>query len=264
MSAAALAELGFAVFPCRPGDKRPAVPDWEGRACADPVRVARYWPSPAHNVGVACGPSRLVVVDLDVPKPGADKEIPEEFRLPGVHDGKDVFVLICEYAGMDFPRDTYIVQTPSGGWHLYFRAPEGSAIRNSAGVIAPMVDIRADGGYVVGAGSVTPAGTYEVLYDHPVQPLPNWIARLLAPEEKHPNQAPATVPSGPGRLQGLLRTVESAREGTRNTTLFWAACTLFEFSPADMDQLAAAAARNGLADREIARTIWSARLRVGA
>jgi hypothetical protein len=41
------------------------VPDWEHRACADPGRVARYWPSSSHNAGIACGPSGLVVVDLD-------------------------------------------------------------------------------------------------------------------------------------------------------------------------------------------------------
>ena len=58
---------GCAVFPCRPGDKRPAVPDWERRACADPELVARYWPSVRHNVGIARGPSGLTVVDLDPP-----------------------------------------------------------------------------------------------------------------------------------------------------------------------------------------------------
>ena len=65
------ARRGWAVFPCRPGDKRPAVPDWEHRACSDPERVGRYWPSGQHNIGIACGPSRLVVVDLDTHSPAA-------------------------------------------------------------------------------------------------------------------------------------------------------------------------------------------------
>src|ERR1017187_457866 len=61
-----LAERGWHVFPCLPGDKRPATSRWEQRACAIPRLVARYWPSAWHNVGVACGPSNLVVLDLDV------------------------------------------------------------------------------------------------------------------------------------------------------------------------------------------------------
>ena len=69
------AQRGWAVFPCRPGDKRPAVADWEGRACSDPDRVGRYWPSDHHNVGIACGPSRLVVIDLDTHSP-----LPEDWR----------------------------------------------------------------------------------------------------------------------------------------------------------------------------------------
>ena len=52
-AAAEAARRGWAVFPCRPGNKRPAVAEWERRACAAPERVGRYWPSAHHNIGVA-------------------------------------------------------------------------------------------------------------------------------------------------------------------------------------------------------------------
>src|ERR1019366_168943 len=146
--AAAMAGRGWHVFPCLPGDKRPAVDKWEQRACADPGRVTRFWPGPRHNVGIACGPSGLVVIDLDT-----HGTLPEDWRMPGIIDGRDVLAQLCEWAGQPWPS-TYMVATPTGGWHLYFRAPAGSGIRNSAGKLAPAIDIRAGGGFAVGAGSV--------------------------------------------------------------------------------------------------------------
>ena len=148
------ARRGWAVFPCRPSDKRPAVPDWERRACADPERVGRYWPSDHHNIGIACGPSRLVVIDLDTHSP-----LPDDWRLPGIHDGRDVLALLAEWAGQPWPV-TYTVTTPTGGLHLYYAAPDGPGIRNSAGKIGPLIDVRGGGGYVLAAGSVLDERAY--------------------------------------------------------------------------------------------------------
>ena len=197
------ARRGWAVFPCRPGDKRPAVADWERRACADLERVARYWPSPHHNVGLACGPSRLVVIDLDTHSP-----LPEDWQLPGVRDGRDVLALLAEWARQPWPV-TYTVKTPTGGLHLYFMAPdgqkirytapEGGEIRNSAGKIGPLIDIRGGGGYVLAAGSVlderaypgnpecrqlvSGGRAYELADDSDPKPLPAWLAALVADPE---------------------------------------------------------------------------------
>src|SRR6266498_6143055 len=89
---------GRHVFPLRPDNrphdpdqaKRPAFPDhaedrcpgtdprcrdghtgWEPRATRDPHRITRAWAWTPYNIGTACGPSGLVVIDLDVRKPGA-------------------------------------------------------------------------------------------------------------------------------------------------------------------------------------------------
>jgi hypothetical protein len=264
-AAVAAAERGWAVFPCRPGDKRPTVRDWERRACADPEQVARYWPGDRHNIGVACGPSRLVVLDLD-----AHGELPEDWRqLPGVNDGKDVLAQICEWAGMDWPA-TYTVATPSSGWHLYFAAPADSMIRNSASLIGPQVDVRAGGGYVVGAGSVVNGTAYEAIAEDDPAPLPEWIGRLLAPKPAPQPERAGRSGTPDGRLAGLLRTVQQARPGTRNETLFWAASRAAEMvseRKADAGdiavQLAGAAAAAGLPEVEARRTIASA-LRGGA
>jgi hypothetical protein len=257
-AAVMLAEHGWHVFPCRPGDKRPAVDRWEQRACADPDRVARFWPSPKHNIGIATGPSGLVVLDLDT-----HGELPDEWhKLPGIRDGRDVLAQLCEWVGQPWPS-TYIVVTPSGGWHMYYAAPEGSTIRNSASLLGPMVDVRARGGYVVAGGSAVGGRPYEVLDAEGPAPLPAWIHRLLTtrcPED----QWPAGRGTPGGHLQGLLRTVEKASEGQRNDALFWAANRVREMAAAgevspfrSVVLLVDAAVAAGLPEAEARRTIAS-------
>jgi len=273
------ARRGWAVFPCRPGDKRPAVADWERRACADPDRVARYWPSAQHNVGVACGPSRLAVVDLDTHSP-----LPDDWRLPGVHDGRDVLALLAEWAGQPWPV-TYTVTTPTCGLHLYYTAPDGQGIRNSAGKIGPLIDVRGGGGYVLAAGSVlderaypgnpgcrelvTDGRGYEIADDSDPEPLPEWLAALTsdaeAPAQSH-TSGRVRVASG-ARFQGLIATVRAGRAGDRNNPLYWASCRAAEMIAAgELDRktaeesLVAASIEAGLrgGEREARRTFASA------
>ena len=151
--AAALAHAarGWRVFPLRRGDKRPAVKDWEPRATTDPARIERAWTAGPFNIGIATGPSGLVVLDLDRPKPG---EIPPPaYRQPGIGDGGDVLAVLCEANDQPLPVDTYAVRTGSGGTHLYFTAPPGMTLRNTAKRLGWLIDTRAHGGYVVAAGS---------------------------------------------------------------------------------------------------------------
>jgi Bifunctional DNA primase/polymerase, N-terminal len=250
---------GWHVFPCLPGDKRPAVDRWEQRASADPGHIVDAWSSryAGHNIGVACGPSGLVVIDLDT-----HGQLPAEWQLPGIKDGRDVLAQLCEWAGQDWPA-TYAVATPSGGLHLYFRAPAGQEIRNSAGRLGPLVDVRARGGYVVGPGSVVGGRGYELQDDAPPVPLPGWLCRLLEPQ---PAASPAAASGrpAPGRLAALARAVETAADGQLNNTLHWAACRAAEMiaaGEADASDataaLLAAAVLAGHPERPAARTIES-------
>lgn len=212
-AAIAAARQGLAVFPCRPGDKRPAVDRWEERACSDPELVARYWPSDRHNAGIACGPSGLVVIDLDTH--GA---LPEDWLLPGIVDGRDVLAQLAEWADQPWPS-TRTVTTPSGGWHLYFKVPGGPEIRNSASLIGPLVDVRGCGGYVVGAGSVVDGRAYEILDGQDPLPLPAWLAQLLAPrrEDRRPHVGSATQAGAPSRLRGFSAPSPARRRGSGTT-----------------------------------------------
>ena len=117
-----LASRGLFVFPCRPGDKRPAIDRWEERASANPEHVAAAWRDRyvGFNIGLACGPSRLVVVDLDL-----HGDLPADWcRIPGIVNGLDVFAQLLEWAGETGLPETYWMLTPSGGWHFYFEAPQ--------------------------------------------------------------------------------------------------------------------------------------------
>ena len=273
-AAIAAARRGWAVFPCKPGRKDPAVPDHredqcprrgacrdghktpEQLACADPEVVARTWPGPGHNVGIAPGRCGLVVLDLDT-----HGGLPPDWQAElGIRDGRDVLAALCEWAGQPWPC-TYSVVTPSDGWHLYYAAPEGHQIRNSAGKIGPMVDVRCRGGYVVGAGSVVDGLAYRVFDDDAPAPLPGWLVQMLAPRPDPPALRPGRCGSVPARLAGLVRTVETAPEGRRNDTLYWAACRAAELDGAREEAagaLLAAACSAGLGEAEARKTVTSA------
>jgi Bifunctional DNA primase/polymerase, N-terminal len=241
-AALAAAERGWAVFPCRQGDKRPCIEQWGERASSDRVHIGAAWRGrwARSNIGVACAPSRLVVIDLDTPTRGS--QLPPQWAAePNVRDGLGVLAALAKRAGQRLPK-TYAVRTPSGGLHLYFAAPGSREIRNSAGRIGPMVDVRGAGGYIVGAGSAVRGRIYQVVRDCEPAPLPRWLAELAAPAPPLPPvPMPGPAPELYRRLHGVVATLLDAGPGDRrNARLFWAACRAGEMVAAG--QLGAAAA----------------------
>ncbi|QNE76064.1 DNA primase [Streptomyces finlayi] len=224
------AERGWHVFPLRPADKRPALHGetacpgigdcsgshrkWEDRATTDPDRIRRAWADRPFNIGIATGPSGLVVVDLDMPKHNSSADTP---------CGVTTFGALCERAGQAVPT-TYRTRTASGGHHLYFTAPLGIRLGNTAGTLAPLVDTRAWGGYVVAAGSTTASGPYEVVDPAPIVGLPGWLLGLLQPTRTAPARplvAPVVSGSRAGRaaLERECDRVRKAPEKQGNNTL---------------------------------------------
>lgn len=280
--ALAAAARGWHVFPLAPGDKRPlkGFRDWERHATTDPKRIRATWEHAPFNIGIACGPSGLVVLDLDVPKPGQTPPAP--WNLPGVNDGADVLAVICEQEGQPLPLDTFQVRTRRGGMHLYFTAPTTKpTLGNTSGRLGWLIDTRACGGYVVGPGSHITApdgtGTYQVIHNAPPAPLPPWLFQRLSPAPRPP-QRPITLALPDGRAGAYLRAalereserVTGARPGERNRALYLAAVALGQLVAggaipehevtALLEQAGAAV---GLGGREITLTIASG-LRAGA
>ncbi|MFJ3184413.1 bifunctional DNA primase/polymerase [Streptomyces sp. NPDC086796] len=180
-SALHYAERGMHVHPLLVGSKEPRWSDWEARATRDPELIRKTWARAPFNIGVACGPSSLIAVDLDVPHEG---DVPPA-EYTGVVDGDAMFnVLIGRMPGAR-PVPTMTVRTPSGGRHLIYRAPSDSGVRNTARTVGWCIDTRAAGGYIVGIGSQVDGRPY-ILESSITEPVaaPDWLLTLIttAPE----------------------------------------------------------------------------------
>jgi hypothetical protein len=113
------------IFPCHPETKAPLVAGGFKAASSDPAQLAR-WTELYPNClwGVPTGAvSGFDALDID-PRNGGDKWL----------------------KGQKLPR-TRVHKTRSGGVHLLFKHTPG--LRNSAGLLASGVDVRADGGYII-------------------------------------------------------------------------------------------------------------------
>ncbi|MFE7549949.1 bifunctional DNA primase/polymerase [Streptomyces gardneri] len=224
------AERGWHVFPLRPGDKRPAghaesrcprtgrctdghkTP--EQRATTDPDMLAAAWTHAPYNIGIATGPSGLLVVDLDTLKEKDEK---------GTPDGVTLFEALCERAGQAVPL-THRVRTARGGQHLYFTQPDGIRLGCTAKRLGTHIDTRGWGGYVVAPGSHTPDGSYTVLDSRPPVPLPGWLQDSLTARPKPVPTAPAATLVGGHRvaevaLERETAAVRATHEGGRNGQL---------------------------------------------
>ncbi|HOX06413.1 MAG TPA: bifunctional DNA primase/polymerase, partial [Planctomycetota bacterium] len=194
------AELGYPVFPCVPGTKRPLTEHGFKDATTDPAQIDAWWTEhPDANVGIAT--AGLAVIDID----GA-----ENTWLAGDHERSES--LACGPMSL----------TPRGGRHHVFRQPAGKAWASSSGKLAPKVDVRANGGYIIAPPSVTEDGAYcwaeTFELDVPPDKLPEppaWLVALLDAQDR-PQPAPATagnaIPSGQrnvavARLAGAMRRV---------------------------------------------------------
>ncbi|WP_181063634.1 bifunctional DNA primase/polymerase [Nocardia nova] len=226
---------GHHVFPLHPRAKTPAYEgDWLLHATTDPDLIRGIWRERPYNIGIACAPSELYVIDLD-PAHGVTAPAP----WTGLTHGRDVLTALAERAGHPYPGDTYTVATPSGGWHLYFHAPTTVRLPNTAGTLGWRIDTRGDGGYVVAAGSVLRHGTYTVVNPRSPQPVPAWlITRLTRPPR--PPRPPRTVDVGHTHryVQVALRVqsdrVRHAPRGERHTILVSAAYSLGRLVGADI------------------------------
>ena len=158
------AELGYPVLPCAAGRKTPLTEHGLLDATSDTEQVTAWWR--AHpDANIALRTDGLLVVDVD--------EADNDWLCDQPH----------KLAQLDLAPQS---RTPRGGRHYYFRQPATRAWRNTAGRIAPRVDTRADGGYVLVAPSVVSGQPYQ------------WR------DERELIVAPAQLPEPPAWLIALL------------------------------------------------------------
>lgn len=156
----ALAAEGFHVFPIVEGAKAPPLwKDWQKRATTDPTTIHKYWQFNTANVGISTSKfhdgDALLVVDVD--NKGDKRGDDEIMRL--------------ELDGFELPP-TRTQRTPTGGLHYVYKCRR--AVKQGANVLAPGLDIRSAGGYIVGAGSTIADAAYTTDAT-PIADAPEWL-----------------------------------------------------------------------------------------
>lgn len=142
-----LAAGGYHVFPCKPRRKEPLTVSGFKNATVDERTILHWWDRrPDANVGVACGASGIVVLDIDS-KQGAD---PREIisRLGLTHQP-------IVWTGEAGPPDAEHPNSLAGvrGAHIPFRGPH-----RTCDTTIPGVELRGNGSYVIAPPSVHPSG----------------------------------------------------------------------------------------------------------
>lgn len=221
-------------------------------ATTDVMQLATWWARwPEANIGLATGDG-LMVLDVDGPEGRAFLE--DKALLPET--------LRARTGRVD------------GGEHWYFLVPDGVEVRNRAKV-APGLDVRGDGGYVIAPPSLHASGARYEWVDPAVEVAmcPMWLLELVRVAE--PVERPAMVPviRAPGEvsayaraaLERELETLLGAGEGSRNDTLNAVAFNLGTLVAGGelpeglvRDEVWGVARGIGLEERETTRTIDSA------
>lgn len=227
----------IAVFPCREKDiegddghggtkvykEKTPIPSGGLKAATTVERVIRNrWKlDPNSIVGAATGAiSGFWVLDIDVPSDAHDA------------DGRD-WLDEMEAKNGRLP-DTRISITANGGRHMFFNHVDG--IKNSGGDIAPGIDVRGDGGFVVMPGSVMADGRfYEWENDeHEITDAPQWLLDLVLKKQvnevhRQPveyRESDAEHPAAAAALDGEVYKVSSMGQGGRGSAVNSAAFSL--------------------------------------
>jgi hypothetical protein len=185
-----LSKRGLAVVPCGGEDgKSPKVREWQKRkwSLSTIAELARRYPDA--NIGVACGLSGIVVVDVDDPT-----------LIPAML--------------LRFGDTPLITRTPSGGSHLWYR----KAGVVGSGPLGPSlaVDIKADGGQVIVPPSFNPQSGKEYVFERgswdDLDRLPPFRQEALPrPKTSAKSSRPPKSPASSGTVG----------EGLRDKTVFF-------------------------------------------
>lgn len=259
-----LARRGFAVFPItqkQDGSWTP-VYGWQDAATCDADRIGRWWREwESARVGLPSGRQNgITVLDIDRKK------------------GKDGFAALSALGFDPAELSPVMVRTPSGGAHAIFSHCPG--LKNSVGKIAPGLDVRNDGGYIVAPGSFKDGKRYEPI-GAPLGSvdLPPFPPALVPPPE--PERAPVTLVKaasddlkawGAAKLQGRADDLAAMGDGdgqnsALNAAAMWAGgAAAHGFLTEDQARSAlwTACERCGLRRREFETTFdsgWKAGLR---
>jgi hypothetical protein len=220
-AALAYAAHGLPVFPCLPRAKEPAVARGFHAATTNPETIRRLWRDGSRNIGIRTGmASRAWILDID----GADGEA-------------SLRALEAEHGALPPTWESLTAR----GRHIWFRCD--CPVPCSTSKIAPGIDVRGDGGYVIAPPSVHPSGrayAWSVDSADDLAIAPGWLLHL-ARKKTGPTiseRALANLPRGNGTpscrsygraaLDDECATLAATARGARNNALNRAAFSLFQ------------------------------------
>ena len=177
------ASMGLPVFPCQPRTKKPACANGFYDATTDKAIIRAWWSqNPDANVAMPTGKaSDLVAVDVD-PRHGGDESLVD---------------LTASHSPLP---ETAEALTGGGGRHIFVQHP-GGRVPCSQSAIAPGVDIKGDGGYVVLPPSVHPdGGSYAWEFSSDIAdvrpaPCPEWLVALIRDDTEETPHEPTSRPT---------------------------------------------------------------------
>jgi hypothetical protein len=179
-AALACARAGYAVFPCEPNGKAPLTnicPNGYLDATTDESIISSWWERyPYANIGFPCAPNGVIVIDPDRNK----RDRSGNLKPDGVQAYRSL-------PGWQPSPPGPKAQTPSGGVHLFYAAPELAPGESIKGKIVESIDIKFNG-YVLVAPSIADGKPYNwverssdgtlvpgvSILDVPPPPLPEW------------------------------------------------------------------------------------------
>ncbi len=192
---------------CTSQGKHPVTAGWKEFKFINEDLLRQYWQlTPSANYAINC--NGLVVIDVDNKNDGFKNY--EQHILPLIGDIK-----------------TLTLKTGSGGRHIVFRS--NTKFKNYVGLV-PGVDIRNDGGLIIGPGSLHKSGNrYSVLYggtdktdEVKLSHIPDALEAFILKFDEKPSVAAG------GDSKAILAFGEQIPDGMRNRTLFTKGCQLRE------------------------------------
>jgi hypothetical protein len=251
-------------FPCQEGGASAKAP-YSRRgfkdASADPSKVD-LWLSkhPGAMWGVPCAMNGALVLDAD---------------RHGKGDGVASLLTLFERHHFCW-QAVPVVATPNGGFHFYFRRPDGLGPTKAR--LCDAVDIR-DNAYVIAPGCALVDGRSYKLVEGTLEQFataiargsipapPDWLIQMLVHQPRplpHETAGPIDDETIRHQVMGIMTALLDAQQGERNNYLYWAACRFADMIRTDLISyllaemlLERAGAALGLSERETRTTVVS-------
>ncbi|MBZ9973488.1 AAA family ATPase [Mesorhizobium sp. BR-1-1-8] len=234
---------GIPVFPCHESEAEEVDP-----ATGEIITKPEKSPYTTNGLKGATRSSRIVDIFFGEKYPSAAIGVPTGEPLGAwvldldTHDGNDGHVWLAEMEAKHGPLpDTARASTANGGTHIFFHHVDG--VRNRA-AIAPGVDTRGDGGYILAPGSAMADGRAYKWLNHDGHGLPafaeapQWLLDLVVNKHAEPTEQRTEYVYRPVTSENeryVSRAIEdecakvaSAAVGNRGQQLYSSACALGE------------------------------------